>query len=157
MGIPYESNPVRFELPVGPSPVAVVVEVPLPSRCYIKRYTVVQFSGSSGDTVSLDFFNRREAAHHYADVANGLDGSEVAEDGVVYSDALFKFWSDSMAGTVHQYWGDDEGFMFFSHDDAPGRQGQKMRTLHLVVTGVAADSGPRVFHVIVGASVPDLA
>jgi hypothetical protein len=57
-----------------------------------------------------------------------------------------------MAGTVHQYWGDDEGFMFFSHDDAPGRQGQKMRTLHLVVTGVAADSGPRVFHVIVGAN-----
>jgi hypothetical protein len=148
MSIPYETSPIVIEVEGGR---CAIVEVLLPSRCYIKRYTLAQVAGDPGNA-DLNLFNLKTAAQDWASWYN--DSPHSLNDGdAELNDELFIVWHHAGSMPI-EYQFTNEGILFFSHDDAPGRQGQKMRSLH--VTVAPEGTGPKTFQFILGVSVPDL-
>jgi len=140
MRIPYETRPA-VEIPL-PDATPVVVPVDWPDRSVITKLVVVTTAGPAEDFTV--------AAYNHSQVAGGPPAyDDVGPYVGPVPDDCFRVTPDlkATAGRLLHFaaW---PGFVFFSQEPDPGRQGQRRRRLYLKVTPVTAT--PKRLAVVVG-------
>lgn len=140
MGAPYEIRPRIEDLVTGNE----AVEVAWPHRSVISKILVKQLDGVGGSfTIALYSHNQ---------VGDGVDMSDSDGSGVgKIPDEMFRVTPDLAAtGGVLRYFSEESsggyGWVFFSHQAAEGRQGQRASKLYVKFTGAA----PGRYAILVG-------